>query len=70
MYHIKLTQNTAMTYVTIIAFFLQAGTISSKRPKPILFFAFRKLFVTDMYKDTSEIIDINKKQVNVEILFI
>lgn len=59
-----------MTYVTIIAFFLQAGTISPKRPKPKLLFAFRKLSVTDLYKDTSEIIDINKKQVNVEILFI
>lgn len=58
-----------MIYVVIITFFLQAGTISPKRPNPKLCFAFRKLFITDMYKDMSKIISINRKQVNVEMLF-
>lgn len=69
MYHIKLTQNTAILYVVIIIFFLQAGTVSPKRPKPKLCFAFSNLFITDMYKDTSKIISINRKQVDVETLF-
>ena len=58
-----------MINVVIITFFLQAGTISPNRPKPKLCFAFRNLFVTDMYKDTFKIISINRKQVNIEILF-
>lgn len=69
MYHIKLTKNIAMMYVVIIIFFLQAGIISLKRPKPKLCFTFRNLFITDLYKDMSKIICINRKQVNVEILF-
>lgn len=56
-------------YIVIITLFLQAGTISLERPKPKICLALRNLFIMDMFKDTSKIICINKKEVNVEILF-